>query len=243
MPSFTLPSVIAHRGASAYAPENTAAAMLEASKRGADWVEFDCRLSRDLGVVIMHDRSLKRTTGVRGQVQNWNTSDLTELDAGSWFAKQHSGENIPTLEQILPLLEQQNLGANIEIKTPAKQAEIAIREIISLLETTSTALQHKILISSSCQKTLDLMCKYAPSYPCGYIIHKWPRLLRKKLHNKSYYSIHLNRKILNKNRVKLLIDMGFKVLAYTVNDKKTAEKLFSWGVASVFSDKPDLLID
>ena len=90
--------VIAHRGASGHAPENTLAAFRKAIVQGATFIETDLQLSRDARFVAIHDATVDRTTGGRGAVHDLTLADLRRLDAGSWFSSEFAGERIPTLE-------------------------------------------------------------------------------------------------------------------------------------------------
>ena len=94
------PLVIAHRGASGMAPENTMAAFTRALDVGADAIELDVRLTRDGRVVVIHDRRLERTTTGRGFVGTYALKELKSLDAGSWFGAKFGGEHIPTLDEV-----------------------------------------------------------------------------------------------------------------------------------------------
>ena len=93
--------VIAHRGASGHAPENTLAAFKKAVAMGAAFIETDLHLSRDARFVAIHDSTLNRTTNGHGPVHIMTLSDLRRLDAGSWFGSVFAGERIPTLEELL----------------------------------------------------------------------------------------------------------------------------------------------
>ena len=95
------PFVIAHRGASSDAPENTISAFSEALRQGADAIELDVQQSKDKKLVLMHDYSLRRTTGVRGKVSSLTLRQLKQLDVGNWFGPKYRGERIPTLEEVL----------------------------------------------------------------------------------------------------------------------------------------------
>ena len=81
-------AVIAHRGASAVAPENTLAAFETATAMGADGIELDCQLSKDGHLVVIHDPTLERTTGRSGLVKDFTLAELKQLDAGAWFDQQ-----------------------------------------------------------------------------------------------------------------------------------------------------------
>src|SRR5580658_7344129 len=95
------PPVIAHRGASAQAPENTMAAFRLATESGAKWVEFDVHLTQDGVPVIMHDDTLDRTTDGKGKIADASWADVQKLDAGSWFDKRFKGERVPHLDEVL----------------------------------------------------------------------------------------------------------------------------------------------
>jgi len=95
---------IAHRGASLVAPENTLAAFQQAIDLGFDYVELDVRLTADGVPVVFHDSTLERTTGVEGNLHEWNYAKLRELDVGSWFSPEFADQRIPTLDETLQLL-------------------------------------------------------------------------------------------------------------------------------------------
>src|SRR5438876_1536902 len=112
-----LPPVIGHRGAAAYAPENTLAGLRRAKALGCAWVEFDVRLTGDGALVLCHDPGLDRTTSGSGLVSAASLAAIRECDAGSWFDPSFAGERVPTLDEGLSLAAELGLGANIEIKS------------------------------------------------------------------------------------------------------------------------------
>lgn len=97
----TVTQIIAHRGASKFAPENTLAAFKLAEKMGADGIELDIHLTKDQIPVIIHDEDIKRTTNGRGFVQKYTYKELQQFDAGSWFSERFSDERILSLEEFL----------------------------------------------------------------------------------------------------------------------------------------------
>jgi glycerophosphoryl diester phosphodiesterase len=108
--------VIAHRGASGYAPENTLAAFRRAVAMGASFIETDLQLSRDARFVAIHDETVDRTTNGKGRVHDLTLAELRRLDAGSWFGSEFAGERIPTLEEILDLCKKQDVVFYLELK-------------------------------------------------------------------------------------------------------------------------------
>ncbi len=108
--------VIAHRGASGNAPENTLAAFRKAVALGATFIETDLQLSRDAHFVAIHDETVNRTTNGQGAVHGMTLTELRRLDAGSWFGSEFAGERIPTLEEILEFSKKNDVVFYLEIK-------------------------------------------------------------------------------------------------------------------------------
>ena len=108
--------VIAHRGASGHAPENTLAAFRKAVSLGAVFIETDLQLSRDARFVAIHDATVDRTTGGSGAVHNLTLAELRQLDAGSWFGSEFAGERIPTLEEIFAFSRKHDVVFYLEMK-------------------------------------------------------------------------------------------------------------------------------
>jgi glycerophosphoryl diester phosphodiesterase len=108
--------VIAHRGASGHAPENTLAAFRKAVSLGAQFIETDLQLSRDARFVAIHDATVDRTTGGRGAVHDLTLAELRRLDAGSWFGSEFAGERIPTLEELFDFSKKHDVVFYLELK-------------------------------------------------------------------------------------------------------------------------------
>lgn len=120
------PTVIAHRGASAYAPENTLAAVDKAAALGIDWVENDVQRTKDGRLVVLHDDNLRRTTDVEEvfpdrapwKVRDFTAAEIARLDAGSWFGPAFAGARVPTLERYVRRVEVHHQKLLLEIKNP-----------------------------------------------------------------------------------------------------------------------------
>ena len=238
----TLSHVIAHRGACAYAPENTLASMRKAHALGAQWVEFDVMLTADGEAIIMHDETLARTTnGGKRAVAETLYQDITRLDAGTWFGKQYAQKPVPTLVELLELLKKLKLNINLEIKpTPGKEVETAEKSLACLrhywpLEASPP------MISSQSPQCLRTVHQLAPELCLGAVIHEWDTPWKIWLRDYACQAASVNHLILTPENVKQLkADLNY-LLAYTVNDPDRANDLYQWGVDAVFSDKPDLL--
>jgi glycerophosphoryl diester phosphodiesterase len=108
--------LIAHRGASGHAPENTLAAFKKAVTLGATFIETDLQLTRDARLVAIHDETVNRTTNGKGAVHDMTLADLRRLDAGSWFGSEYAGERVPTLEEILGFAKKYDVVFYLEMK-------------------------------------------------------------------------------------------------------------------------------
>src|SRR5208283_1143731 len=114
-----VPWVIAHRGASGHAPENTFAAFQRAVELGATFIETDLHVTRDGRFVAIHDDTVERTTNGSGDVRNFTLDELREVDAGMWFDRTFMGERIPTLEEVLEFSREHDVVFYLELKYAA----------------------------------------------------------------------------------------------------------------------------
>jgi len=115
--------IIAHRGASSRAPENTLASFRLAHEMRADWFELDCTLTKDGQVLVIHDDSVDRTTNGKGSVSDLTLEELKKLDAGQWKGPEFAGERLPTLAEALDFAKGR-IGVYIEVKDAADDSEL-----------------------------------------------------------------------------------------------------------------------
>lgn len=233
--------VIGHRGASAYAPENTIAAFDRALSLGCRFIEFDVMCSADGEPFIIHDDNLKRTTNGQGEVGQVEACYLHGLDAGSWFSRQYKGEKIPHFKEVLNWLSFSDTQANIEIKSYPGATEQTTVAVLSHIHRYWPQGKDWPLVSSFDWEALLLCRSIAPEMPLGLLMHEWEENWLSKAQQLTCFSVHLNKKIATLGRVKDIKNQGYLVCVYTVNRKRLANKLLSWGVDAVFSDYPDLL--
>lgn len=237
-----LPKVIGHRGACAYAPENTLTSMRKAAELGASWVEFDVQITACGECVVIHDDKLKRTTGAAGRVTQSTYSDLAQLDAGSWFAPEFSDEKIPTLENMLLTLQQLQLQANIELKPHPDDNMRLVSNTLAVINKIWDLSAKPLLFSSSSLEILQMLRQLQVELSIGVLFDVWREEWQSLIETIDPVSIHLNYRALNSDNIAILKKQGLMVLAYTVNDPQKAKQLFDWGVDSVFSDVPDIII-
>lgn len=237
----TLPPLIAHRGASAIAPENTLVAMQAAKDHGATMIECDLRLTRGQQLVVMHDARLERTTNGRGRVNQHSLSYLSKLDAGSWYDESFKHVRIPTAAGLLKFLQANALRANLELKPSPGEAPVMAHAVIKLLADNWHDSQHWPLISSTSVRTLTLLHQLAPQLPLALVCVRWSPKIWSIAHSLSLFSLHLSKRLSTPARIQKIQQMGFRSAVFTVSNKVEANRLFDMGVDGVFSDHPDLL--
>lgn len=234
--------IIAHRGASAYAPENTMAAFEKAYSLGNRFVEFDVMCSANGDPFVFHDDKLNRTTNGKGLFGEADTSLLQNLDAGSWFSQEFKNEHIPPFKEVLHWLEQKNVQANIEIKPHPKAIKQTTEVTLDFIHNYWQTDKAPPLVSSFSWEVLILCRTLVKDIPLGLLLNRWDEQWLAKARQLSCYSIHVNQRSLTRDWVTQMKGYGYKVCAYTVNSKRLALKLFGWGVDAIFSDYPDLLV-
>ena len=233
--------VIGHRGAAAYAPENTLTAFNKAVALGCRVIEFDVMLSKDGEAFVFHDNNLMRTSNGSGDFGLVSADYLKSLDAGSWFSKQFHGEKIPTFGEVLAWMAHHDVNANIEIKPYPGATEQTTIKVISEIHRHWPKEKELPLISSFDRDALTLCHHVVPEMPLGLLLAKWQENWLQLARELDCFSVHLNKRDATHTRINEIKAQGFKVCVYTVNNKRQAYKLFNYGVDAVFSDRPDLL--
>jgi glycerophosphoryl diester phosphodiesterase len=240
--------VIAHRGASAYAPENTLPAFELAVEQGADAFELDVRLTRDGAAVVLHDATLERTTSLTGPVRARTLAELRAADAGRWFSPDRgrtlpfrgTGVRIPTLAEVLwsfpavPVL--------IEVKEPEVQE--AVRRV--LVEEAATG---RCVMASEQLAALEVF-RDEP-FACGACGSEISALYRSVLLRRTpppcrhrLLSVPLRYRGLTVPTPRFVAAarrLGCPVHVWTVNDAATARRLWARGVAGIVTDRPDVI--
>lgn len=240
-PCPALPPVIGHRGAAAYAPENTLAGFREAKRLGCSWVEFDVRLTGDGVPVVCHDPRLRRTTNGHGVIARLPLAMVQAYRAGGHFGPRFADERVPTLGEVLTLADELALGVNVEIKAEGGLAAAAAEAVADTLERFGGRL-HGILVSSFIVDALAAFRPRMPEIPTGLLLGRLPARWQALAERLGCTTINLAQHRLTQARVARLSAAGYPVLAYTVNDPARARILYEWGVISVFSDKPDIIL-
>jgi glycerophosphoryl diester phosphodiesterase len=233
--------VIAHRGFSGRAPENTLVAVREAIAIGAHMAEIDVTLSADGHIVVIHDETLDRTTNGRGLVSAFTLAELKKLDAGSWFSPRFAGEPIPTLDEVLGETHGHIL-LNVEIKSEAVDRGVTAKVAAAIR---ARGMVDETVVSSFSPAALEQMREIAP-----------------EIRTAALYNIKLQRGMdpidivsevgasgFNIRRNRLTVKMlerchahGIPVAIYTVDKPRRMRKFIKKGVDAIFTNHPDRML-
>lgn len=242
--------MIAHRGASRSAPENTLAAFELAERQGADALELDVRLSADGAPMVIHDRTLERTTDGAGPVRTQAVADLRLLDAGAGytpdggntFPYRGQGLRIPTLGEVLWAFPR--MSVMVEVKEP--EAQEAVRRVL----VQETAIE-RCVIASEHRAALEMFREppFASAASAPEIAELyWSVLLRRRLSHPRYDLLSVPRRyrglpVPTRRFVAAARGFGCPVHVWTINDPATARRLWAVGVAGVVTDGPEVMIE
>ncbi len=235
-------NVIAHRGASSRAPQNTLAAFEKAIELGADMVELDVHLSKDGRIVVMHDSTVDSTTDGSGKISEMTLEEIKNLDAGSHFDEEFSGERVPTLEEVLELTEDE-IGLNIELKTRSEENEGLEEKVLNLLDKYDTT--ETVMISTfsfdSAKKVNDINA----NIPVGLLYLTLPLTAwhAKRIHKKRPWAdaAHPWHWTIGERHVRKIHELGVDVNVWTVDSERNIKKMIDHGVDGIITNKPELV--
>lgn len=237
-------SIIAHRGASAYYPENTLVSFAGAINMAADMVELDVQLTADGEVVVFHDEKINRCTNGKGAIADYTLVQLKKLDAGSWFDKKFAGVRVPSLAEVLELCKNK-IAVNIEIKTEAVTDKISggIEEKCLKIVDQSGMRDHVVFSSFDPRaiqhiKQIDRLSPVAVLFEKKYYGASLPSQVVESLGADAF---NCSVRELGKKWLADLKDHGIPVNVYTVNDEKNMIRLLTLGVSGIFTNHPDIL--
>jgi len=226
--------VVAHRGASGHAPENTMAAFRRAVEMGALFIETDIHLTRDAQLVAIHDTSLERTTNGRGQVKDFTLANLRELDAGSWFAPEFAGERIPTLDEVIAFAREADVVFYLELKADAPWgAEHALSAALRRAgESSRTA------VLSFVAAALGTMRKLDPTVMTGFLYDKpLPDAVARAL-EVGARQLAPRGDLVTAELVEQAHRADLQVVTWTANDAAEMRSLIAAGVNGIMTDYP-----
>ena len=219
--------IIGHRGANNVAPENTIKSFQKAIELGADYIEFDNRLSKDNEIVVMHDGNTLRTTGHDGKIREMTLKELKSLDCGE-------GEKIPTLHEVIETTKGK-IGLQIEV-CAAGMAE----QLVSIIM--ENDLIESSIISSFQYKELLNIQKLEPNLKLAFLwleVIVSPEMIKKftqKAIRKNFYAVHPFYKYIDDEYITFVHKNNLKINVWTVNIKAAMKKLIKMGVDGLITD-------
>ena len=234
------PWIIAHRGASGHAPENTMAAFRRAVELGAAFIETDLRLSHDARFVAMHDPTLDRTTNGRGLVRDFTLEQLRELDAGSWYGPEFTGEKIPTIEEILTFAREADTVFYLEIKHDA--AAWGMHHGLATALRAAGEAARTVVISFD-PRTLENLRRLDATQLTGFL-YELP------LQNPIEIALKVGARqlapradLVTPELIREARDAGIQVVTWTVNEPGQMRALAAAGVNGIITNYPDRMRD
>lgn len=232
---------VAHRGAAAYAPENTIASFDVAVGMKADYIELDVQRSKDGELVLIHDTTVDRTTDGTGKVRDLTFEQLRNLDAGSWKGEQFKGEPIPTFEEILDRYHGK-VGILIELKAPELYPGIEEQVAQALKERNLDKPQNeKIILQSFNFESMKKMNELLPQVPIGVLTSNRAHTTTEALQEFSTYADWFNPSygIVTEELVNQVHSLGMQIGSWTVRSQAAADFLFEMDVDAIITDYPD----
>lgn len=261
------PLVIAHRGASGLAPENTSLAVETAIAAGADMVEVDLRLSRDGHLVVVHDRAIGRTArfpphaikriprrrGGLVRFADLTMEEINSLDAGSWRGPEFAGLGVPTLSDLLSLCAGR-IALNLELKPDAGSGVKQDKARRPMVEHLAHALSadpapDSILISSMDVAVLDLVRARLPAARIGVLVTRRAWLMAggsakalRAADRLDAFSLHIPCALARPRLIASAHRRRLRLFAYTANGPTPLRRLIAAGVDGIFTDYPERLL-
>ncbi|MFJ2772814.1 glycerophosphodiester phosphodiesterase [Streptomyces sp. NPDC087300] len=250
------PLVVAHRGASAYAPENTFAAIDKARDMGFRWVENDVQRTKDGELVIMHDDTLKRTTNVEEvfpgrspwKVGDFTAAEIRKLDAGSWFSPKYAGQRVPTLKQYMRRVSHNHQSLVFEFKRPELYPGIEKQGLRVLRDEGWLDRHHvkdKLVVQSFSADSVKTVHALRPDVKTGFL--GTPTAAELPAYAKFADQINSTHTSISAGYVEAIhAQKGphgkqLEIFTWTVNDGASALRAAAFGVNGIITNTPDVV--
>ncbi|MEU3728791.1 glycerophosphodiester phosphodiesterase family protein [Streptomyces sp. NPDC033538] len=250
------PSVVAHRGASGYAPENTLAAVDKAAELGIRWVENDVQRTSDGELVVLHDDSLRRTTNVEEvfpdrspwKVKDFTAAEVARLDAGSWFGSEYAGARVPTLKQYVDRVEHNHQKLLLELKNPQLYPGIEQQTLKVLANEGWLDRRHvaaRLVVQSFSADSVRTVHELEPAVRTGFLgtppVSDLPEYAEfTDQINPSYGSLSMSY-VSSVHAFTGPHGRPLEVFTWTVDDAEAARRAAGYDVDGIITNKPDVV--
>lgn len=230
--------LVAHRGAMGYAPENTLTAFQKAIDMGATMIELDVHLTRDQEIVVIHDSELVRTTTGHGLVEDMTLAEIQSFDAGIAMGPEFKGETVPTLQQVMELVNHQT-ALNIEIKAGRTLYPGIVDRILEVIS--AYRAEKEVVISSFHKEYLREVRQKAEDLEVAVLFDEPSPGIFDEAVREKWQGLHPWYKLIDKKFMDRACRRGLSVRAWTVNRASEMKNLLHWGVKGIITNFPDLL--
>jgi len=240
--------VIAHRGGSHLAPENTLSGIRKAIEVGADMIEIDVEQTIDSVVIVIHDKTVDRTTNGSGPVDSLPYKYIKTLDAGSWFDKRFKGEKVPTFDEVLELIDGK-VKLLVEIKDGSERYPGIEQRTVKVIQKYKA--HSWVIVQSFNIKAIERVKALDPEIKTFYLLGRnFSTYYKTFCEDQSrqpppvygYEGIAVHYSMLTNASVDSLRKSGLGVFTWTVNDPVSMKKMVGAGVDGIITDAPDKLI-
>lgn len=226
--------ITAHRGASAFYPENTMAAFEGAKELGADWIELDVQQSRDGKIFVAHDTNFRRTTGVSANSWELDYDEIASLDAGSFFSKEYAGEKMPLLSEVIAFAKENAMRLNIELKPTGHETDF---EKCVVDEIRAANFANNCVITSQVYEVLENVKAYDPGITTVYVMSLAYGDLG-RLTAADHFSVEAMNA--TKSLISQVHNAGKELYVWTVNTKESITRMAELGVDNIITDDIEL---
>ena len=252
--SHVAPIIVAHRGASAHAPENTLAAFRRAIEVGAEGIEFDVRLAKDGVAVVHHDSSLRRTAGIESKISEFTATDLSTIDVGSWFRSEigspdFSKQTVPTFAETLDTVKDFRGRVYVELKVgSAQDPEPLLRAVCGLIRESPIA--NQIVVKSFRLSVIPYLRNNCPNVRTAALFApKIMTILRKEKYlvdlavEFGAHELSVHYSLATKKLMKKAAKHSLPVTIWTVNHPRWLRRAIKLGVHAVITNDPARMIE
>ncbi|MCM3598344.1 glycerophosphodiester phosphodiesterase [Metabacillus idriensis] len=235
--------IYAHRGCSGEYPENTMAAFEAACEIGADGIELDVQMTKDGEVVVIHDERIDRTTNGIGFVKDFRYKQLKLFDAGSWFHPKYSRQMIPSLQDVLDLIKTNGpeMNVNIELKNDVFPYEGLEEKVLQCIHQSGMA--DSVILSSFQFKSMGKIRELESSIQTALLFEGIPSNIIEEARKVHANALHSEASFAVSAAGKRVVDAGYPLRVFTINQTEKLETLTSSGVSALITDYPELFLE
>ncbi|CAN7488427.1 glycerophosphodiester phosphodiesterase [Paenibacillus sp. LjRoot56] len=230
--------VTAHRGSSGNTPENTLAAFQQAITDHAGYAELDVQETADGIVMLMHDNSVYRTTGINKNMWEVTSTELKQASAGNWYHKDYKDEHVPTLDEVISLVKG-HMKLNIELKNNGHVMELA-QKTVDIIQ--SHNFVKECTVTSFDADLLHKVKSLNASIKTGLIVGQNTENLDELMKSSDYEVISAAYPLVNESFMRLAENRHKEVYVWTVNDTRMMRRMLALGVTSIITNNPDKLV-